>query len=71
MILVMYIEKYLTIRSVFSKASELPISLERLNASTYVYPTVKRSNKSAPVWLFNFLTFNGKELFFASLFRIY
>lgn len=61
MILVMFMEKYLTIRSVFSKASDLPITIERVNATTYVYSTVKKyGSKSVPVWMFNFLSFNGK-----------
>ena len=63
MILVMFMEKYLTIRSVFSKASDLPITIERLNATTYVYSTVKKyGSKSVPVWMFNFLSFNGKSI---------
>lgn len=61
MILVMFMEKYLTIRSVFSKASDVPITIERLNASTYVYVTLKKyGTKSVPVWMFNFLSFNGR-----------
>lgn len=64
MILVMFIQTYTTIRSVFSKASDLPITIERLNATTYVYPTIKKySGRFSPVWMFNFLSFNGKLRF--------
>ncbi|CAF1127167.1 unnamed protein product [Adineta steineri] len=62
MILIMYAQASVTIRSVFSKASDLPITLERLNATTYVYATIKRhSTKSRPYWMFNFLYFIGKK----------
>ena len=61
MILVMYAQNRATIRSVFSKASDLPITLERLNSTTYVYATVKKhSTKTKPDWMFNFLYFTGK-----------
>lgn len=63
MILVMFIQTYTTIRSVFSKASDLPITIERLNSTTYVYATVKKySGKIPPIWMFNFLSFSGKSM---------
>ena len=62
MILVMYVQNRATIRSVFSKASDLPITLERLNSTTYVYGTIRRQTaKSASYWMFNFLYFTGKS----------
>lgn len=62
MILIMYTQESVTIRSVFSKASDLPITLERLNATTYVYATVnKNAKKTQPHWMFNFLYFTGKS----------
>jgi hypothetical protein len=69
MILIMFVEKYTTIRSVFSKASDLPITIERLNSSTYIYATVKKnSGKTSSIWMFNFLYFTGNLIDFA--FRI-
>lgn len=60
MILVMYVQTRATIRSVFSKASDLPMTLERLNSTTYVYATVKRQlGKTTSYWMFNFLYFTG------------
>lgn len=60
MILIMYTQESATIRSVFSKASDLPITLERLNATTYVYATINKNvKKLQPVWMFNFLYFTG------------
>ena len=60
MILVMYVQNRATIRSVFSKASDLPITLERLNSTTYVYATVRKyAAKTKPFWMFNFLYFSG------------
>lgn len=57
----MFIQTYTTIRSIFSKASDLPITIERLNATTYVYATVKKSSRRVtPTWMFNFLSFRGK-----------
>lgn len=61
MILVMYVQNRAKIRSVFSKASDLPITLERLNSTTYVYATVRKyAGKTMPHWMFNFLYFSGK-----------
>ena len=61
MILVMFVKTFSTIRSVFSKASDLPITLERLNSTTYVYATIKTNAKKLPsYWMFNFLYFTGK-----------
>ncbi|UJR30617.1 hypothetical protein I4U23_018142 [Adineta vaga] len=61
-ILIMYTQESVTIRSVFSKASDLPITLERLNATTYVYATInQKSKKSQPYWMFNFLYFTEPE----------
>ncbi len=60
MILIMSVQNSLTIRSVFSKASDLPITLERLNSTTYVYVTMKRNPGKMPsYWMFNFLYFSG------------
>ncbi len=60
MILVMFEQTLTTIRSVFSKASDLPITLERLNSTTYVYATIrKNSGKTVSHWMFNFLYFTG------------
>jgi hypothetical protein len=68
MILVMFIEKYTTIRSVFLKASDLPISIERLNSTTYVYATVKKyPGTVSAIWMFNFLSFAGKLMICFSL----
>jgi len=68
MILVMFIQTYTTIRSVFSKASDLPITIERLNSTTYVYATVKKYSGRIPtVWMFNFLSFSGKLIIEFSL----
>ncbi|CAF4009972.1 unnamed protein product, partial [Rotaria sp. Silwood2] len=62
MVLVMFVQTYSTIRSVFSKASDLPITLERLNATTYVYATMKRNARNIPsYWMFNFLYFTGNS----------
>jgi hypothetical protein len=62
MILIMYAQNRATIRSVFSKASDLPITLERLNSTTYVYATIrKQSTKMASHWMFNFLYFTSKS----------
>jgi hypothetical protein len=62
MILIMYTQESATIRSVFSKASDLPIALERLNATTYVYATInKNARKAQPFWMFNFLYFTGRS----------
>ena len=62
MILIMYVQNRATIRSVFSKASDLPITLERLNSTTYVYATVRKHGiRTKPFWMFNFLYFTGKE----------
>ncbi len=56
----MFVQTRATIRSVFSKASDLPITLERLNSTTYVYTTMKKnSGKSTSYWAFNFLYFTG------------
>ena len=61
MILIMYVQTYATIRSVFSKASDLPITLERLNSTTYVYVTMKKQPGNQPsYWMFNFLYFTSK-----------
>ncbi|CAF0791059.1 unnamed protein product [Rotaria sp. Silwood1] len=61
MILIMYVEKYTTIRSVLPKTSDLPITIERLNSTTYVYVTVKENSGKIPTtWTFNFLSFIGK-----------
>lgn len=59
MILVMFITRYTTIRSIFSKASDLPITFERLNATTYIYATVKKSSRGISQWMFNFIYFTG------------
>ena len=65
MILVMYLQTTAAIRSVFSKASDLPITLERLNSTTYVYATIKRQSARRPsYWMFNFLYFSGKSIRF-------
>ncbi|CAF1411602.1 unnamed protein product, partial [Adineta ricciae] len=62
MILIMYTQESATIRSVFSKASDLPITLERINATTYVYATInKNAKKTQPYWMFNFLYFTEPE----------
>jgi hypothetical protein len=64
----MFIDTYTTIRSVFSKASDLPITIERLNSTTYVYATVKiYSGRISPIWMFNFLSFAGKSMIYFSL----
>ncbi len=66
MILVMSIQTYKTIRSIFSKASDLPVIMERLNSTTYVYATVKKSSgRISPIWMFNFLYFTGKTIRFS------
>lgn len=63
MILVMYVPTYTTIRSIFSKPSDLPITMERINATTYAYATMKRTyGKNSSMWMFNFLSFSGKSL---------
>ena len=63
MILVMVAQSYKTIRSIFSKASDLPITIERLNSTTYVYATVKKySTKGPSTWMFNYLYFTGKSI---------
>jgi hypothetical protein len=68
MILIMFIQTYKTIRSVFSKASDLSITVERLNSSTYVYATVKTYPGKLPsIWMFNFLSFAGKSIICFSL----
>jgi hypothetical protein len=65
MILVMLAQSYKTIRSIFSKASDLPITIERLNSTTYVYATVKKSSGKIPsTWMFNILYFTGKFVHF-------
>ncbi|CAF4767381.1 unnamed protein product, partial [Rotaria sp. Silwood1] len=62
MILIMYVEKYTTIRSVLPKTSDLPITIERLNSTTYVYVTVKENSGKIPTtWTFNFLSFIDPE----------
>ncbi len=69
MILVMFVRTRTTIRSVFSKASDLPLTLERLNSTTYVYATIKKSSgKMTSHWMFNFLYFTGNliSFFFSS-----
>jgi hypothetical protein len=64
MILVMLAQTYKTIRSIFSKASDLPITIERLNSTTYVYATVKKYSAKGPsIWMFNFLYFTGKLIY--------
>jgi hypothetical protein len=68
MILVMFVQTSVTIRSVFSKASDLPITLERLNSTTYVYTTIKKNSGKMPsYWMFNFLYFSGNFLRFFSI----
>ncbi|CAF4511395.1 unnamed protein product, partial [Rotaria sp. Silwood1] len=63
----MFVRTYSTIRSVFSKASDLPIILERLNATTYVYATLKKNAKNIPsYWMFNFLYFTEPEKVYPS-----
>ncbi|CAF0863217.1 unnamed protein product [Adineta ricciae] len=58
MVLVMYMQTYTTIRSIFSRPSEYPITIERINSSTYIYPTVKKLPGKAPAkWLFNIFSF--------------
>ncbi|CAF3870500.1 unnamed protein product [Rotaria magnacalcarata] len=65
MILVMSLKTFSTIRSVFSKASDLPITLERLNSTTYVYATIRANAKKLPsYWMFNFLYFTEGEKIF-------
>lgn len=59
MILVMFVQTHSTIRSVFSKASDLPITLERLNSTTYVYATIRKQSGKISQWMFNFLYFTG------------
>ncbi|CAF3855246.1 unnamed protein product, partial [Rotaria sordida] len=67
MVLIMFVQTYTTIRSVFSKASDLPITLERLNATTYVYATIKKSAKNLlSYWMFNFLYFTEPEKIYTS-----
>ena len=63
MILVMFVQTYTTIRSLFSKPSDFPITFERLNSTTYAYATVKRSaGRASAIWMFNFLSFAGNLL---------
>ncbi|CAM4885008.1 unnamed protein product [Rotaria socialis] len=65
MILVMFLKTFSTIRSVFSKASDLPITLERFNSTTYVYATIRTNAKKLPsYWMFNFLYFTEGEKIF-------
>jgi hypothetical protein len=68
MILIMFVQTRSTIRSVFSIASDLPITLERLNSTTYVYPTIRKqsSGKNVSQWMFNFLYFTGNLITFFS-----
>ncbi|CAF3583619.1 unnamed protein product [Didymodactylos carnosus] len=61
MILVMNIKTYTTIRNVFSKSSELPISIERLNTTTFIYATIKKITRTRSVWMFNLLEFNDSR----------
>jgi hypothetical protein len=62
MILIIYVQNSATIRSVFAKSSDLPITLERLNTTTYVYATIKKNTaKIPPDWMFNFLYFTRKS----------
>jgi hypothetical protein len=63
MILIMFVQTRSTIRSVFSIASDLPKTLERLNSTTYVYATIrKHSGKTGSHWMFNFLYFTGNSI---------
>jgi len=56
----MYVQENVTIRSVFSKSSDLPVILERLNATTYAYTTItKHASNPNPPWIFNILFFTG------------
>ena len=56
----MYVQGYAPIRTVFSKPSDLPITLERLNSTTYVYATINRqSKKLTPQWMLSFVYFTS------------
>lgn len=60
MILIMSMQKYTTIRGISLKTSSLPITIEKMNATTLVYATVKVDpNKGPSMWMFHFLTFLG------------
>ena len=61
MIFIMSVQTYKTIRSVFSKASDLPIIIERLNSTSYIYATKKHVPETpTSMWMFNFLSFQGE-----------
>ncbi|CAF3699066.1 unnamed protein product [Rotaria socialis] len=62
LIFIMSLQKYATIRSVSSKTSYLPITLERLNSTLYVYTTVRTDAEKKPSnWMFHFLSFIDPE----------
>ena len=59
----MFVQTYSTIRTIFTRPSNMPITIERLNATTYTYAAVKKSLSVQPtVWMFSFLSFLGKSV---------
>ncbi|CAF1343365.1 unnamed protein product [Rotaria magnacalcarata] len=62
LIFIMSLQNYATIRSVSSKTSSLPITIEKLNSTTYVYTTVRMNAEKKPSnWIFHFLSFIDPE----------
>jgi hypothetical protein len=71
----MFVQTYSTIQTIFTRPSDMPITLERLNATTYADATMKKSLFGQPTgWMFNFLSFLGKSvvmsLFLSACFRL-
>ncbi|UJR15969.1 hypothetical protein I4U23_002888 [Adineta vaga] len=63
MVLVMYMQSYTTIRSIFLRPSDFPITMERINSSSYIYATVKKQSGKIPAkWLFNIFSFADPSL---------